>query len=139
MFNFSAWLSQKKICNYLQNKEKFCGKNNSQLFKKAIKEIDEAIEEEVRATEIIADQKIDLKNVPIAELLATYTEHKTVLQAVFEQRRHDIDRFISGNGYDYLTVLSRTLTSAQQQAMYSKICGNFMGDMKKYIQNPKVC
>lgn len=122
----------------MQNKEKFCVKNNTQLFKKAIKEIDEAIKEEVCATEIIAEQKIDLKNVPIAELLATYTEHKTVLQAAFKQRRHDIDRFISGNGYDFLTVLSRTLTSAQQHAMYSKICGNFMGNVEKYNQNPKV-
>lgn len=122
----------------MQNKNKFSAKNKTYIFKRAIEEIDEAITHN-RTAEIAIEQKIDLKNMPINELLATYTEHETVLRANFNQRRHDIDRFIYGNGYDFLTILARTLTSSQQQAMYSEICTKFMGDIKKYLQNQKVC
>lgn len=137
-FHFSsAWISKNNICDYFENKVKLGGKNKTQIFKKAIEEIEEAITQS-RANDISIDQKIDLKNVPISELLASFTEHETVLRAIFEHRRQEIDRFIFGNGYDFLTVLARTLTSSQQQAMYSKICASFMGDTQNYLQNPKV-
>lgn len=134
----SAWITQENICDYLQHKNEFSVKNKRHIFNKAITEIDEAIAHR-NATEIAIEQKIELKNVPINELLATFAEHETALRANFDQRQQETDRFIYGNGYDFLTILSRTLTSSQQQAMYSEICTKFMGDINEYLQNAKVC
>lgn len=123
----------------MNNKEKFHSKNRTPIFKKAIEEIEEVLREESTPGNIsIEKKKITLKNVEISELLSTFIENETVLRTIFNQRRSDVDRFISGNGYDFLTVLYRTLTSSQQQALYCRICEYFMGDIKKYIRNPTV-
>lgn len=135
----SAWISSKNISNFSENKEKFCGKNNTAIFKKAVKEIEEAIEEEkenLNAKSI--EEKMTLKNVSSEILITSYDEHETVLRTIFEQRRQQLDRFNYGNGYDFLTVLSRILTSEQQQLLFLEICGKIMGNAMEYMQNPIV-
>lgn len=135
----SAWISSKDIYDYLENKEKFCVKNNTPIFKKAVKEIEGVLEEEnLKEISNAIEEKITLKNVAHEVLVSSYGEHETVLRTIFDQRRHQLDRFNYGNDYDYLTVLSRTLTSEQQQVMFLEICANFMGNAVKYMQNPIV-
>lgn len=108
------------------------------MFKNAIKEIDELVKKENESKREQNTEKITLKDMTIAELLATFDENQIELQDLFDRRRGILDRLNYGNGYDFLTVLSRTLTSEQQQQMFGRIGTVFTGDFKKYIQNPKV-
>lgn len=83
-------------------------------------------------------KKITLKNVAIDELLATFYQHKTTLQTIFDQRRSKQDRFNYGNGLDFLTILSRLVTPEQQAPMYKCICRAFVTNQRKYLENPTV-
>lgn len=84
------------------------------------------------------ERKITLKDEPISDLLLTFDDNKMSLQSIFDQRKNQLYRHNYGNGYDFLTVLSRTLTSDQQKEMYWRLCAAFVGDSRKYIQNPMV-
>lgn len=139
----SAWISLKNIYEYSGNKENFAGKNKTATFKKAIEEINYEYSSmtknmDLQTNEQNTRKKITLTDIPVAELLATFDSNKIKLEIIFNYHRSKLDRFIRGNGYDFLTVLSRIVTSEQQQAMYVKICNIFMKNFEKYIQNPIV-
>lgn len=137
MFIYSAWLSSNQISDYLEGKQRFAAKNKTVSFQKAIEEIEQAIrEQEVEKTLThVFDQlndELTLKNVPIDDIMNTFTDNKPLLQSIFEQRRFKLDRFNVGNGYDYLTVLWRVVTSEQQKTMYSTILSAFIVDVENY-------
>lgn len=130
MFNTfcSAWIPSQNICDFVHNKATFCTKNNTKSFKNALREI----EEELRQNKI--EHKITLKDVAVDELLTTFNENQTILQDLFNRLRSTMNHQIHGNGYDFLEVLSHTLTQAQQQAMYNHMVTFFMGSFKKYYE-----
>lgn len=69
----------------------------------------------------------------IDDLLKTFNDYEATLRAIFDERKHILDRFNYGYGYDWLAVLSRIATSTQQQQMYCCISGTFAD--KNYIEN----
>lgn len=70
----------------------------------------------------------------VSELLKTLEEHEAALRCIFNERRHKLDRFNYGMGYDFLTILSRIATSKQQKEMYSFMCDALVD--KKYFERP---
>lgn len=138
---FSAWLKSDNIHDYVENKNKFCNKNKSKKFEEAIKQADEAVENEQQQQVNVSISyeggamanfdKITLKAIAIDDLLSTFKDNKAELRRLFDERRGKLDRFNYGNGYDFLTVLSRIATSEQQQKMYCRITDEFAG--KNYM------
>lgn len=129
------------ISDYVQNKGNFAQKNKTSKFQTAVQEADDAIKEQTAHSSMMELQtvkKITLKNVAIDELLATFYQHKTTLQTIFDQRRSKQDRFNYGNGLDFLTILSRLVTPEQQAPMYKCICRAFVTNQRKYLENPTV-
>lgn len=61
----------------------------------------------------------------INDLLKTFDVHAEKLRSLFDTRRVKSDRLNRGNGYDYLTVLTRVATSEQQQKMYTHMTEAF--------------
>lgn len=124
IFSFSGWINCDNIYDYSQNKIKFDTKNKSKNFKNAVREADEAIlkqnqplvdsptssgsKSEIGAVMLIPPsssiKKISLKTIVINDLLKTFDENKAALQAIFNERRTNPDRFNRGNGMDYLTI-----------------------------------
>lgn len=104
-------------------------KNKTPLFIEAIKEIEE---------DIAHSGKITLKDVAVDGLLATFNDSKTVLQDLFDKRRGKLDRFNYGNGLDFLTILSRTVSEDQKTKMYRHLCTCLTGSFEWYIQNANV-
>lgn len=142
----SAWISPKNIYDYVDNKHKFSCKNKSKRFLAAIQQADEAIEHKIQqqnsnvpisieggsSTNV---SKISLKTLTLDELLETFDDNKAYLRGLFDERRRKLDRFNYGNGYDFLTVLSRIATSEQQQKMYCHMTDVFAE--KNYIHSLK--
>lgn len=125
----------------MQNRAEFSVKNTRITFKNAIHEADLAItpnQENLSTISSNSMTKITLKNMEIGTLLATFSENQAMLESLFEDRRYKLDRLNSGNGYNFLTVLSRMVTSKQQTEMYQRIRDSFVKDTEKYIGNPMV-
>lgn len=138
---FSAWLKSDSIHEYVENKNKFRTKNNSKKFEEAIKQADEAVENEQQPVNVsisceagakLKPDKLTLKAMAVNDLLSTFEDHKAELRRLFDERRGKLDRFNYGNGYSFLTVLSRIATSEQQQKMYCHMTDEFAG--KHYIE-----
>lgn len=136
--------------DYVDNKVTFSTKNKRKSFLEAVKEADEEVlklnehlvdstipicvpETPSSSDELIAIKKITLKTIAISDLLKTFDDYKAELRAIFDERKTILDRFNRGNRYDYLTILSRIVTSTQQQQMYCRICEEFAE--KNYIES----
>lgn len=136
--------------DYVDNKVTFSTKNKRKSFLEAVKEADEEVsklnehlvdstipicvpETPSSSDELIAIKKITLKTIAINDLLKTFDDYKAELRAIFDERKTILDRFNRGNRYDYLTILSRIVTSTQQQQMYCRICEEFAE--KNYIES----
>lgn len=145
----SAWISSQNVSEYFENKEKFSARNKTVIFRKSLEQIEEAIAKDCNSNlpmtidkpatdEPNTTKKTTLKDETVADLLATFENNKTHLQNLFDHHRGNLDRFNFGNGYDFLTVLSRLVTSEQQKDLYMHLCNAFVGNFQKYIQNPTV-
>lgn len=116
-------------------------------FKEAVEEANEAISKQISMHPNSINQndtvasisspilKVTLKQMTIDDLLKTFKDNEENLRLIFDERRRKLDRFNYGNGYDFLTVLSRIATSEQQKQMWSYISDAFAG--KNYIDNLK--
>lgn len=106
---------------------------NSNCEKKLLKGV--AVDE-LAIKELIPDEnceKISLKEVAVDDLLATFDDTKMALKSLFDKYREQLDRFNYGNEFDFLTVLSRTLSEDQKTKMYTQICMDFTGSFEQYI------
>lgn len=126
-FVFSAWISENDIYNYSEFKAEFEHKNKRRTFKDAIKEIE---------IDMNLPKEISLKNIAIDPILETFEENVHALKSIYDARANILNRLNEGS--DYLTILHRTLTSEQQQKMYTRIRNEFAKDERKYIENPTV-
>lgn len=135
---YSAWISLHKTCHYLENKEKLGAKSKTGQFKRAISEIEAMIDEQkdLDLNEFESqDGPTTLEGMPVHEIIETFNENEESLGKIFGERRHIMDHFNRGNGLDYLTILFRTVTSEQQQKMYTRIRDTFT---KNYLEHPIV-
>lgn len=120
----------------MEEREELSTKNKTSKFKQAIKEIESDIQERnnVDSNETFTGP-ITLKDVPIDELIATFKDHEEKLRVIFSERRQKSDHLNRGNGFDYLTVLWRTVEIEQQQHMYKYVRDDFTNN---YFENPNV-
>lgn len=120
--------------NYSEFKQQFACKNKTKSFRRAIEEIEEAINIEKKTI------RITLKNIPIEDIISTFTEHFALMENIFTSRSKVLDRFNSGYGLDYcsITILYLILTPEQQQHMFLRIVQAFTRSESEYIQNPIV-
>lgn len=123
----SAWISKQNIYSYLEFKSKFVHKNKTSNFQKAIKEIE---------NDMNHANEISLKGMSMNSILSTFEENVPSLKSIYDTRATKLNRFNEGN--NFLTILHRTVTSEQQQHMYTRIRHEFAEDERKYMENPTV-
>lgn len=133
----SAWIKSEDIYDYVLYRHEFSNRNGRRTFQEAVHQADEAITMEAKvqqshesstpdeAAAMESFEKISLQAVPTDLILDTFDEHEADLRTLFDERRTQLDRFNYGNGYDFLTVLSRIATSEQQQKMYCRMADAF--------------
>lgn len=133
----SAWVKSEEIYDYVQYRHEFSSKNSRKIFQEAVQQADQAIMKEAQqqqpcksstsheAAAVENFEKITLKARSIDYLLKTFDDNEADLRILFDERRRRLDRFNHGNGYDFLTVLSRIATSEQQQQMYCRMTDAF--------------
>lgn len=71
----------------------------------------------------------------IDEIIKTFNDNKEMLKSIFKERCGRLDKFNDGYGYDYITVLFRTVKPDQQRAMYTRIFEEFIPDANVYAGN----
>lgn len=114
-------------------------KNKTKIFKQALDEAKSEMSVESRnSVDATPLNTITLKNETIQQILHSFDENKHFLESIFNDRKATLNRFNVGNGYDFLTILWRVVSTEQQQAMYSHILNYFTHDEREYIQDPKV-
>ena len=82
--------------------------------------------------------EITLKNEAMSSILSTFEENVSKLKSIYEIKAKIPNRFINGNGMDYLTILCRIVTMEQQHQMYQKLIQEFTEDGEKYSNNRTV-
>lgn len=145
----SAWIQSDNIYDYVQYKNKFSSMNGTKKFVDAIQQADERLAQQNENLNVEVatkngessvipsssnDSKITVKNIKTSELLRSFKEHESILRSIFNERKKKLERFNYGNGYDFLTILSRTATPEQQKQMYSHICVELVG--QNYYDRP---
>lgn len=128
---FSAWISKENVNNYSEYKERFVHKNKTIHFRNAITEIENEMSLE-------SSNPLTLKNYSTDDIVATFDENVSLIKCLYDSHLNTLDRLIDGNGMDYLTVLFRIVTTAQQHKMHSRILQNFTKSEKAYMENPNV-
>lgn len=119
----------------MDREEEFSKKNTTKPFTRAIEEAKSAMSAESKD---VLPKAITLKTESIQQILDSFDENRCLLERLFNERKHKLNRFNNGNGYDYLTVLWRVVSTEQQTSMNKRIFEYFIEDKEEYIQNPKV-
>lgn len=128
----SAWIPDENLKDYSEYKQIFETKNKTKSFRRAIEEIEKAIENN--------PSHITLENTSIASILSTFDENFSLMESIFTSRSKVLDRFNNGHGLDYcsITILCRLLSSEQQKQMFFRIVQAFTKNQNEYIRNPIV-
>lgn len=112
----SAWMKPNQIYDYVQYKNQFDSKDDSEEFKAAVEEANDAISEceeqhempstqsdSMDANEIVASiprpiHSLTLKSIPADDLVNTFNDHAKNLRILFNEGRKKVDRFHESNG-----------------------------------------
>lgn len=156
-------MPKENIRNYSEFKDELVQKNKTATFRKAVSEIDDEMRMKesrnqlsetnenriqllrnvsndiVHEVQIQTPEKITLKDMPITAIIATFEEGYPLLESLYSSLANSMaDRFLQGNGLDYLTILYRTVSSNQQHQMYGRMLEKFTKNQREYIENPTV-